>query len=235
LRSRNWTSQQRTGEGTDDFTSMVKSGELNIFAAMGTRTSVRCGKIFYTPQELADPLDQTSFINMIAKEALQWLKLDVRPLDDPQHVRGQLLFSCGTVYNYKTNTTRRGEACDRISRRVPHPFAWPAWLGDPEVQEALDPKEGLTATIIELWKNEGSSVEQSLLGSHAGVLHVLALKIQKFFKVICSKDRMMQALYNWSEDLDETIYHGETFARGAARDERPTECSCLVAVFFIMF
>ena len=227
LRSRNWTSQQKSGDGADDFSFLVKSGELNIFADMCCRTSVRCGKNSFTAQSLHDPLDQVSFVNSIAKEALNWLKLDARALDDPQHVRGQLLFSCGTLYSYKSNTCRRGEPEDRITRRVPHPFEWPAWIGDPEVQAALDPEDGLTATIIKLWACGGKSIEQALLGCNACVLKVHALKIQEFFDVICRKDRMMQALRDWSEDLDETVYHGENFARGAARDERATECTWL--------
>ena len=222
--NRGWTCQQRVGDGTDDFTFMVKNGELGVFANFSSKTFIRQGKVSYHRLPLAEPLDAVSFISVIAKEALQWLKLAVRPLDDPLFVRGKLLFGCGTVYDYKTGSTRRGEPEDRICKRIPHDFKLPEWLGDPDVQELLDPESGLTASIVKFWKAGGKSLVQAKLGGDAGVHMQLAARIEGFFDTLRSKDRMLGALCNWTDDLDEVIYHGMNFARGAARDERPTEC-----------
>ena len=51
-----------------------------------------------------DPLLAPSFLNPMAVEALLHLRVKVAPLDDPEKVRHQLLFECGTLYNFKTNS-----------------------------------------------------------------------------------------------------------------------------------
>ena len=61
-----------------------------------------------------DPLLQISFMGPIAGDAVLHLHSVIRPLDDPEHVRHTILFSCGTLYNYKTKTFRRGMPEDYV-------------------------------------------------------------------------------------------------------------------------
>ena len=72
----------------------------------------------------------------------------------------------------------------------------------------------------------GQSVEAALDGDHAGVFLPLARRIRDLF-VKARAIKFVDWLVSWTEDLDETIWWGEQFARAASSHPRFTELAWL--------
>ena len=104
-----------------------------------------------------DPLLSSGFLNPVATEALMYLRVNMLPLDDPEQVRHQLLFSCGTLYNFRTDSFRRGMPEDRIHRHCPWHFR------EPEIPQALRDEccnaEGLFDLLFKYYRAGGTCIE----------------------------------------------------------------------------
>jgi len=152
----------------------------------------------------------------------------VPPLDDPEHVRHKLLFSCGTLYNFETDTFRRGERSDRIQRHLPWAFEDAAW--DPAVCELVRGKGGLFETLDLFYKNGGRSIVAGARGENVedALRGQQAQRVQGIMQKLAAADAFVKFLLDWTMDIDEALLWLKWLTRGASSHARFCEAIWLV-------
>ncbi len=174
---------------------------------------------------LPDPLQSGPFCSSVAAEAMMYMKLDVPSLDDSERVRHKLLFACGTLYDFRSNTFRRGERADRICRHLPWRYAEPQW--GHETKQLYDELSNL---LLELHKAKVPSIVEASTGSTVmeAFSKMKALRVVALFKELAEHDDFLQFLTEWALDVDEALLWLKWLARGASSHPRFTEATWLV-------
>ena len=198
---------------------------------MGIFRAVKCEyrNFKYRPgpkRDLQDPLLDPAFSNGVCIEALLFLKTQVRPLDSPDFVRHQIMFSCGTLYNFATGTSRRGEPSDRVGRHCNASFEKPDLPS--ALMAELEGPDGLAANLLQFFKDGGTSIMDALAGADAGLRLQRASRIRYLLEQASNHDALFKFLQTWTMDLDEMIMIARFLSRGFSAHPRFTEALWIV-------
>lgn len=171
-----------------------------------------------------DPLLCPAFCNTVAGEAVLGLRRKVQKLDDPEMVRHKVLFACGTLYDFATNSFRTGRPDDRIHRHSPWTFAEPTSFPPDLLAELNDEKIGLFASLKKFYKGKGTSLGAQFDGT-LQFLGPLARRIIELLDEAAKYDECIKFLLSWTWDYDETVYWILQLTRGMSSHPRFTEAA----------
>ena len=204
---------------TRDDAQLFARKHINVFAPVNF--CWRDGKLTGEAMSiLPDPLLSGAFCSSVATEAVMHMKVDAGPMDDPEAVRHQLLFACGTLYDFRTDSFRRGEPADRIHRHLPWAYVAPSWpegvAGDLVV--SLGRLAKVPSVVAAM---QGSTLPEAFDRAEAN-------KVTETLARLAEHDEFVRFLLDWTVDVDEALLWLKWLARGASSHPRFTEAVWLV-------